>query len=74
MFDLVPRTPDRRQLREPERRERLEPGAPQCPPRLQGFRVLAAGVGLATTRTVVTCSVLILLIDYMLTAAFLTIS
>jgi phospholipid/cholesterol/gamma-HCH transport system permease protein len=34
----------------------------------------AAGVGLATTRTVVTCSVLILLIDYMLTAAFLTTS
>ncbi|MBC8025482.1 MAG: lipid asymmetry maintenance ABC transporter permease subunit MlaE [Steroidobacteraceae bacterium] len=34
----------------------------------------AAGVGLATTRTVVTCSVLVLLIDYMLTAAFLTTS
>ncbi len=34
----------------------------------------AEGVGLATTRTVVTCSVLILLIDYMLTAAFLTTS
>ncbi len=31
----------------------------------------AAGVGLATTRTVVTSSVLILLLDYMLTAAFL---
>jgi phospholipid/cholesterol/gamma-HCH transport system permease protein len=31
----------------------------------------AAGVGLATTRTVVISSVLILLIDYMLTAAFL---
>src|SRR5688500_1894163 len=34
----------------------------------------AARGGLATTRTVVTCSVLILLIDYMLTAAFLTTS
>jgi phospholipid/cholesterol/gamma-HCH transport system permease protein len=32
----------------------------------------AEGVGLATTRTVVTSSVLVLLIDYMLTAAFLT--
>jgi phospholipid/cholesterol/gamma-HCH transport system permease protein len=31
----------------------------------------AAGVGLATTRTVVISSVLTLLIDYMLTAAFL---
>jgi phospholipid/cholesterol/gamma-HCH transport system permease protein len=31
----------------------------------------AAGVGLATTRTVVTSSVLILLLDYVLTAAFL---
>lgn len=31
----------------------------------------AAGVGLATTRTVVTSSVLTLLLDYMLTAAFL---
>ena len=31
----------------------------------------AAGVGLATTRTVVASSVLILLLDYMLTAAFL---
>jgi phospholipid/cholesterol/gamma-HCH transport system permease protein len=31
----------------------------------------AEGVGLATTRTVVACSVLILLLDYMLTAAFL---
>ena len=31
----------------------------------------AAGVGLATTRTVVTSSVLILLLDYILTAAFL---
>jgi phospholipid/cholesterol/gamma-HCH transport system permease protein len=31
----------------------------------------AEGVGLATTRTVVTSSVLILLLDYMLTAAFL---
>ena len=29
------------------------------------------GVGLATTRTVVASSVLILLLDYMLTAAFL---
>lgn len=34
----------------------------------------AEGVGLATTRTVVTSSVLVLLIDYMLTAAFLTIN
>ncbi len=34
----------------------------------------AEGVGLATTRTVVTSSVLVLLLDYMLTAAFLTIS
>ena len=33
----------------------------------------AEGVGLATTRTVVTSSVLVLLIDYMLTAAFLNI-
>jgi phospholipid/cholesterol/gamma-HCH transport system permease protein len=32
----------------------------------------AAGVGLATTRTVVASSVLILLLDYILTAAFLT--
>ena len=31
----------------------------------------AEGVGLATTRTVVASSVLILLLDYMLTAAFL---
>ncbi|MBV9619831.1 MAG: ABC transporter permease, partial [Gammaproteobacteria bacterium] len=31
----------------------------------------AAGVGLATTRTVVASSVLILLLDYVLTAAFL---
>jgi phospholipid/cholesterol/gamma-HCH transport system permease protein len=31
----------------------------------------AEGVGLATTRTVVTSSVLILLLDYILTAAFL---
>jgi phospholipid/cholesterol/gamma-HCH transport system permease protein len=31
----------------------------------------AAGVGLATTRTVVTSSVLILLLDYVLTARFL---
>ena len=31
----------------------------------------AAGVGLATTRTVVTSSVLILLLDYVLTALFL---
>jgi phospholipid/cholesterol/gamma-HCH transport system permease protein len=31
----------------------------------------AEGVGLATTRTVVTSSVLTLLLDYMLTAAFL---
>ena len=31
----------------------------------------AQGVGLATTRTVVVSSVLVLLIDYMLTAAFL---
>ena len=31
----------------------------------------AEGVGLATTRTVVTSSVLMLLLDYMLTAAFL---
>jgi len=31
----------------------------------------AEGVGLATTRTVVASSVLILLVDYMLTAAFL---
>jgi phospholipid/cholesterol/gamma-HCH transport system permease protein len=31
----------------------------------------AAGVGLATTRTVVVSSVLTLLVDYMLTAAFL---
>jgi len=31
----------------------------------------AEGVGLATTRTVVTSSVLVLLVDYMLTAAFL---
>jgi phospholipid/cholesterol/gamma-HCH transport system permease protein len=31
----------------------------------------AEGVGLATTRTVVTSAVLILLLDYMLTAAFL---
>jgi phospholipid/cholesterol/gamma-HCH transport system permease protein len=31
----------------------------------------AAGVGLATTRTVVTSAVLVLVIDYMLTAAFL---
>jgi phospholipid/cholesterol/gamma-HCH transport system permease protein len=33
----------------------------------------AEGVGLATTRTVVTSSVLVLLVDYMLTAAFLNI-
>jgi phospholipid/cholesterol/gamma-HCH transport system permease protein len=32
----------------------------------------AAGVGLATTRTVVASSVLILLLDYILTAAFQT--
>ncbi len=31
----------------------------------------AEGVGLATTRTVVASSVLILLLDYMLTAAFI---
>ena len=31
----------------------------------------AEGVGLATTRTVVASSVLVLLLDYMLTAAFL---
>jgi phospholipid/cholesterol/gamma-HCH transport system permease protein len=31
----------------------------------------AAGVGLATTRTVVASSVLILLLDYVLTAGFL---
>jgi phospholipid/cholesterol/gamma-HCH transport system permease protein len=31
----------------------------------------AEGVGLATTRTVVTSSVLILMLNYMLTAAFL---
>ena len=31
----------------------------------------AAGVGLATTRTVVASSVLMLLLDYVLTAAFL---
>jgi len=31
----------------------------------------AEGVGLATTRTVVTSAVLVLLLDYMLTAAFL---
>jgi phospholipid/cholesterol/gamma-HCH transport system permease protein len=31
----------------------------------------AEGVGLATTRTVVTSSVMTLLVDYMLTAAFL---
>jgi phospholipid/cholesterol/gamma-HCH transport system permease protein len=31
----------------------------------------AEGVGLATTRTVVASSVLILLVDYMLTAAFI---
>jgi phospholipid/cholesterol/gamma-HCH transport system permease protein len=31
----------------------------------------AAGVGLATTRTVVASSVLTLLLDYVLTAAFL---
>lgn len=42
----------------------------------EGFHAAptAEGVGLATTRTVVTCSVLVLLIDYMLTAAFLNIS
>jgi phospholipid/cholesterol/gamma-HCH transport system permease protein len=34
----------------------------------------AEGVGLATTRTVVTSSVLVLLLDYMLTAAFLTLN
>ncbi len=39
----------------------------------EGFHAepTASGVGLATTRTVVTSSVLILLIDYILTAAFL---
>jgi phospholipid/cholesterol/gamma-HCH transport system permease protein len=39
----------------------------------QGYHAepTAAGVGLATTRTVVTSAVLTLLIDYMLTAAFL---
>jgi len=31
----------------------------------------AEGVGLATTRTVITSSVLVLIVDYMLTAAFL---
>ena len=31
----------------------------------------AEGVGLATTRTVVTSAVLVLLLDYMLTASFL---
>jgi phospholipid/cholesterol/gamma-HCH transport system permease protein len=31
----------------------------------------AEGVGLATTRTVVTSAVVVLLLDYMLTAAFL---
>jgi phospholipid/cholesterol/gamma-HCH transport system permease protein len=41
----------------------------------EGFHAAptAEGVGLATTRTVVTSSVLVLLIDYMLTAAFLNI-
>jgi phospholipid/cholesterol/gamma-HCH transport system permease protein len=39
----------------------------------EGFHAAptAAGVGLATTRTVVTSAVLVLVIDYMLTAAFL---
>jgi phospholipid/cholesterol/gamma-HCH transport system permease protein len=39
----------------------------------EGYRVepTAEGVGLATTRTVVTSSVLTLLFDYVLTAAFL---
>jgi phospholipid/cholesterol/gamma-HCH transport system permease protein len=31
----------------------------------------AEGVGLATTRTVIASSVLVLIVDYMLTAAFL---
>jgi phospholipid/cholesterol/gamma-HCH transport system permease protein len=39
----------------------------------QGYNAepTAEGVGLATTRTVVSSSVLVLIIDYMLTAAFL---
>jgi phospholipid/cholesterol/gamma-HCH transport system permease protein len=39
----------------------------------QGYHAAptAEGVGLATTRTVVSSSVLVLIIDYMLTAAFL---
>jgi phospholipid/cholesterol/gamma-HCH transport system permease protein len=39
----------------------------------QGYNATptAAGVGLATTATVVTSSVLVLIINYMLTAAFL---
>jgi phospholipid/cholesterol/gamma-HCH transport system permease protein len=39
----------------------------------QGYHAepTAEGVGLATTRTVISSSVLVLLFDYMLTAAFL---
>jgi phospholipid/cholesterol/gamma-HCH transport system permease protein len=39
----------------------------------QGYHAAptAEGVGLATTRTVISSSVLVLLFDYMLTAAFL---
>jgi phospholipid/cholesterol/gamma-HCH transport system permease protein len=44
-----------------------------CLPMYYGYNAehTAEGVGLATTRTVIASSVLVLIFDYMLTAAFL---